>query len=151
MPGGYPQPGYQQQWPPPASEPARRPGVLVAAGVLWLLNGAFLLVLGGFTAVADQLPGFEEAMLSSGVQFTREELLAAGVVIAVFGAAMVGLGLAVLLTGATWARILIIVVALLPTVFLFQLVVFPLFTIAAIVLQFLPPVGRYVEARRRQG
>ena len=146
-PPGYPPAGYQQ-WPPPTTEPPRRPGVLVAAGVLWLLNGAFLLVFGVITAVADQLPGFEEAMLESGNQITRDELVAVGITAAVLGAAMIGLAIVVFVNGALWARILIMVVAIVPAVLLLLTVVFPLFTIAASVLQFLPPVGRYVRARR---
>jgi len=144
---GYPPAGYQQ-WQPPTAERPRRPGLLVAAGVLWLLNGAFLLVFGVITAVADRLPGFEKAMLESGNQITRQQLLAVGISGAAFGAVIVGLAIAVLLTGAIWARIMIIVVAVVPTLFLLVLIVFPLFTIAASVLQFLPPVGRYVRARR---
>lgn len=147
-PSNYPPAGYTQ-WSPPPEPPPRRPGVLVAAGVLWLLNGAFLLVFGILTALADRLPGFEEAMRESGTQIGRDELLAVGIAGAVFGAAIIGLAVPVF-TGATWARILITVVAVVPTAFLLVLVVFPLFTIAATVLQFLPQVSRYLQARRRR-
>jgi hypothetical protein len=147
QPAGYQQAGYQQ-WQPPTADQPRRPGLLVTAGVLWLLNGAFLLVFGLITAFADRLPGFEEAMLQSGRQITHEQLLSVGLGGAAFGAVLVGLAIVVLVTGATWARILIMAVAVVPTVFLVVLVVFPLITVAASVLQFLSPVNRYVQARR---
>jgi hypothetical protein len=150
-PPGYPPPDYPpagyQQWSP--SEQPRRPGVLIAAGVLWLLTGAFLLVFGVLIALADRLPGFEEAMRESGTSISRDQLLAVGVFSAVFGAAIAGLAVAVF-SGATWARILIMIVAAVPSLLLLGLVVFPLFSVTASVLQFLPPVTRYVQARRRQ-
>lgn len=147
----YPPQGYPQQpfgGVPVPEPPPRRPGVLVAAGVLWLLNGAFLLVFGIITAMADRLPGFDEAMRDQNLEITRDQLLAVGISGAVFGAAIIALAFPVF-SGATWARIVVIVVALVPTAVLFALVVFPLFTIAASVLQFLPPVTRYVQAKRR--
>jgi len=51
----------------------------------------------------------------------------------------------VLLTGATWARVLATAAALPPTLVLFLLVLPPLMTITATVLQFLPPVNRWVR------
>ena len=124
--------------------------MLIAAGVLWLLNGAFLLVFGVITAVADRLPGFDEAMRERDTEITRDQLLTIGITGAVSGALIIALGIAVF-SGATWARVLVMVVAVVPTAFLLVLIVFPVFTIAASVLQFLPSVGRYVRAKRAGG
>jgi hypothetical protein len=123
--------------------------VLIAAGVLWLLNGVFLLVFGVLMALADRLPGFEEAMRASGTEISHDQLLMVGISSAVFGTVITGLAVAVF-SGATWARILITIVAVVPSALLLALVVFPLFSVTASVLQFLPPVTRYVQARRRQ-
>ena len=147
QPAGYQPAGYQQGGYQPWAPPPDRPGVLIAAGVLWLLNGAFLLVFGVLTAVADRLPGFNDAMRDRDTEVTREQLLAVGITGAVLGAAIIALGV-VVFSGATWARILVMVLAVVPTAFLLVLVIFPLFTIAASVLQFLPPVGRYLHAKR---
>lgn len=120
----------------------------MTAGVLWLLVGGLLLVVGLLLIAVNRLPEFEQRLRESGNNFTLDELLFFGVTSAAFGAAIVALGVAVLISGATWARILVILVAIPPAVTLVALVVFPLATIAASVLQFLPPVSRYVEARR---
>jgi hypothetical protein len=150
-PPGYPPPGYPpagyQQWSP--SEQPRRPGVLIAAGMLWLLNGGLLLVFGALIALATRLPGFEEAMRERGAKISHDELMTAGVSGAVFGVVIIGLAVAVF-SGAIWARILIMVVAVVPNILLLASIVFPVSFVAASVLQFLPPVTRYVQAKRRQ-
>lgn len=115
------------------------------AGVLWLVEGALLLVLGTLTALADRLPGFEEAMLESGETITREQLLTAGISGVVFGAAVGGLGVAVLLTGATWARALVVMSAAVPTLVLLIFVLPLVLTVTATVLQYLPAVNRWVR------
>jgi hypothetical protein len=154
---GYQQPGYQpgysqwpssEQWPDSSRGPVRRPGVLIAAGVLWLLIALFLLLLGVLMAVAGQLPGFNEAMREQGVIITSEQLLASGLVVIAFGLA-IGLLTIPVFRGALWARIAIIAVALLPTFIFARTLIFPLFVIAAAVLQFLPAANNYALDRRR--
>lgn len=143
--GWYPPAGYQQ-W-PAAPQPARppKPSALVVAGVLWLVEGALLLVAGTLTAIADRLPGFEEAMRDSGETITHEQLLTAGISGVVFGVAIGGFGVAVLLTGATWARALVVVSAAVPTLLLLVFVLPLVLTGTATVLQFLPAVNRWVR------
>ncbi|HEY0637325.1 MAG TPA: hypothetical protein VGD67_06740 [Pseudonocardiaceae bacterium] len=145
----YGQPGYGQWGQQPVPQPPpRRPGVLTAAGVLWILAGAFLLLFGVLTAVADQLPGFEEAMAQQNLNLDPGLLRGVGIAGAVFGLAVIGLAI-VVFRGDTWARIGIVVVVLLPTLVMLTTIVFPLLVIVAAVLQFLPAVNEYTRARAR--
>jgi hypothetical protein len=148
-PNYVPPAGYSQWTPPTQPERPRRPGVLIAAGVLWLLNGAFLLFFGIITMLADRFPGFDEAMRDQGLNITRDQLLAIGGGTAAIGLVLIGLAIPVF-NGVTWARILIVVVAVVPSVLLITLVIFPLFSLIGGILQFLPPANRYAQARSRR-
>jgi hypothetical protein len=160
---GYPQPGYQQpgyqqpayqqpgypQWPGDDKPAApRRPGVLIAAGVLWLVIAAFLILVGVVTSVADQIPGFNDAMRQQGITVTPEQLRTLGFLQIAFGVLIGALGVLVF-RGSLWARIAVVVVAAVPGLLFSRTLFFPLLVIAAAVLQFLPAANAYAQDRRR--
>jgi hypothetical protein len=154
---GYQQPGYQQpsypQWPgqydsAESGAPMRRPAVLIAAGVIWLLIALFMVAFGIFTAVADQIPGFNEAMRQQGITITSEQLRTFGFLLISFGVLIGALGILVF-RGSLWARIAVLAAALMPALVLVQTYFFPLLVITAGVLQFLPAANAYAQQRRR--
>jgi hypothetical protein len=144
--GGFP-PAQYGGWPAQESAaPPRRPGTLITAGVLWLLNGAFLLLIGGVAVIADRMPGVEE-VYAENPDVTPEMVRVFGLVTTPIAIAMIGLAIMVF-TGATWARILITVLGVPVALAGIALVILPLLTIVAIVLQFLPASNAYASARR---
>jgi hypothetical protein len=122
----------------------RRPGVLTAASVLWILYGVTFVVIGVGVAASYWLPAISEPSPSAG----QVDDIGYGLVAVGFGMLITVLGVFVL-NGTTWARVVVMVVAAMLAILMIGLLIFAVVTIIASVLQFLPPVSRYVAATRQ--
>lgn len=158
----YPQQGYGDQTATPTSGAHHgtpkigRPGVMVAAVVLWVLAGLAagfvgfgVAVGGGDPAVREQLndalsqgqvPGVDAA----GIQ---QALVIFGIVVLVLAALMIVLPL-LMLGRQSWARILVTIVGVLALLPLIATFIGPILVIVAIVLQFLPATNAWFRAPR---
>lgn len=156
QPGGWSDTPYPAGMPPgqPAAPP-RRPGVVVAAAVLWVLAGLFFLLSGlvlafaGSNATVEQQ--FEDAVAQSGVQIDPETLqqgvLVTGIVMAVLGGLLVLLAL-LMLGRSNGARVVLTVLGVLAALLLLGTVIGTLVLLVAIVLQFLPSANAWFRFRR---
>ncbi|MDQ3887277.1 MAG: hypothetical protein M3308_09810 [Actinomycetota bacterium] len=169
QPSGYPagMPPPSGGMPPPSGEYTgashlgdRRPGLVVASVVLWVLIGLFFLLPGLVLALVGDNQAMQEQLedqladvaAPSGVQLEPETLqqwiFATGVVMAVLGALLIILSLLMLMRSNV-ARIVLTVLGVPVALLLLRTVVGTLVVLAAIVLQFLPPANVWFRSRRR--
>lgn len=159
--GGYPeaQPGYQGGMPPPPGDhterPVRRPGVVVAAAVLWVLTGLLFLLAGLATALAggnaevqEELDNaFAQSGLTVDTDILQQGIVVTGVVLAVVGALLV-IGALLMLRRSNAARILLTVLGVIVALLLLGTVIGTIVVLVAIVLQFLPAANAWFRAPR---
>lgn len=157
--GGLPHANQYGGYPPGPLPPARRPGVLIAAVVLWVLIGLFALIAGivliavsGSEQTVNTFVGTLEDRGFANVddETVRTALVAVGVVVVVLGILEIASAL-VMLRRQNWARVLVTIVGVLVGIAMFRTFLVPAGVVIAIILQFLAPSNQWFRTRPGRG